>query len=87
VSVLSCTVWKVNLKLEQTPLPYCLVFAGDGAVPLLQIEGAGVGLHGSCYEAEGVVFAPLFAEIHIVSTCLICVWDGMLTAPPGDALA
>ena len=55
-------VRELDFQLEEPAFPDGLVFARDGAVPLLQVEGAGVGAGGFGHEAEGVGFAPLFAR-------------------------
>jgi hypothetical protein len=53
--------WKQDFELEEAAFPDCFVFARDGALPLLQVEGAVVVAGGFGDEAEGVGFAPLFA--------------------------
>lgn len=55
------TVGKLHLELEEPAFPDGLVFAGYGALPALEVEGALGSLHGAGDEAEGVVFAPLLA--------------------------
>ena len=75
------TVGEVDFELEEAALPDRFVFAGNGAVPFLEVEGAGGRFHGAGDEAEGVVFAPLLAEG-------MCQWllmgesEGVHTAPP-----
>lgn len=55
------TVRKDDFELEQPALPDCLVLAGDGAFPALEVESALGSFERSRDEAEGVIFAPLFA--------------------------
>lgn len=55
------TVRKDDFELEQTALPNSLVLARDGAFPALEVEGALGSFERSRDEAEGVIFAPLFA--------------------------
>jgi hypothetical protein len=43
-----------DFELEQAAFPDGLVFAGDGAVPFAQVEGAVLGARGLGDEAEGV---------------------------------
>jgi hypothetical protein len=54
-------VRELDLKLEQAALPLGLFLAGDGALPLLEIETALRVLCGLCDEAEGMIFAPLLS--------------------------
>jgi len=57
------TVRKLYMNLEETAFPDCLVFAGNAAVPRLQIEDAGLAFLRFGEEAEGVVFAPLLPVV------------------------
>lgn len=62
----------MNFELEEPALPDRLVAAGDAAFPALEVEAALGVLHRAGYEAERVVFAPLFAvEAHYVSDWLL----------------
>ena len=55
------TIGKRNSNLEKSSLPRCLLLARHAAFPHLEVEGAFGVLDGFGEEAEGVVFAPLFA--------------------------
>ena len=45
---------ELHFEFEEAAFPDGLVFAGDGALPLLEVEGAVVGARGFGNEAEGV---------------------------------
>jgi len=57
------TVRKLYVDLEEAAFPDCLVFAGNAAVPGLEIEDAGLVLLRFGEEAEGVIFAPLLPVV------------------------
>lgn len=59
--VAKLTIRKYDLKLEQTALPDCPIFARYRTVPLLEVEGALWCLHGPRYEAKRVISTPLLA--------------------------
>lgn len=53
-----------DCELEEPPVPDCAGLAGDAALPELEVKDAGRGGFGGFgVEAEGVVFAPLFAGL------------------------
>jgi hypothetical protein len=54
-------VRELDLELEQAALPQSLFLAGDGALPLLEIETALRVLCRLCDKSEGVIFAPLLS--------------------------
>ena len=47
------------MNLEEAAFPDRLIFAGDTAIPGLEIEDASLALLRFGEEAEGMVFAPL----------------------------
>lgn len=57
-----CTVRERDFEFEEAALPNGLVLAWDGAFPAFEVEGSLRGFERSRDEAEGMVFAPLFAE-------------------------
>ena len=57
------TIRELYVNLEEAAFPDGLVFAGNAAVPRLEIEDAGLALLRFGEEAEGVVFAPLLPVV------------------------
>lgn len=60
------TVWEYDAQLEEPSFPYCLRFAWDAAVPILELHHTLRVAFWSCHETEWVIFPPLLAKYVLV---------------------